>query len=285
MNSLLTIQSNCLIAVSICAATFAFGLDYNTNVLVFMLAMALIVLFGVPHGALDVLFASQTYGLTNITSWLKFLIAYVAAAAVIVLIWLIIPNSFFIAFLILSIWHFSDDLNIPGVNLTKLTYGVSIIVMPSVFYSAELIHLYGMIIDFDVAKNLVNTCQLLIYPRIFMLLMQFISKKIEFRTKMEIFSVVLLLTVLPPLLAFALYFCFMHSARHIIRSIFFLNKFTRRTFLLALVLPTLSVIIIGTVIGMVTATLSIETDMIRIVFIGLAALTVPHAWVLKKAKF
>jgi hypothetical protein len=30
---------------------------------------------------------------------------------------------------------------------------------------------------------------------------------------------------------------------------------------------------------------SFEKDLIQIIFVGLAALTVPHAWVLNKAKF
>ena len=285
MSSILIIQSNCLIAVSICASMLAFWFDYNTNIVFFMLAMGLIVLFGVPHGALDVLFARQTYGLTNYTSWLKFLVAYVAAAIAIVLTWVIIPNVFFIIFLMLSLIHFSDDLNIRGINLTKMTYAASIIVMPSLFYSAELINFYSMIIDFHVAKSLVHLCQFLIYPIALMLIIQFLSKKIELRTKIEIFSVVLIMSVITPVVAFALYFCFMHSARHVIRSVFFLNEFTKRTFLIALIVPTISVIIIGTIIGMITFTQSIETDLIRIIFIGLAALTVPHAWLLKRSKF
>jgi Brp/Blh family beta-carotene 15,15'-monooxygenase len=285
MNRLLIIQSNCLIAMSFCVSIFAFGFDLHANMTYFMVAIALIVLLGVPHGAIDVLFASQTYGLVTYTSWIKFLIAYIAAAAGIVLAWLVMPNVFFIAFVMLSMIHFSDDLNMPGINLTKLTYGMSIIVMPSLFYSAELTNLYGMIIDLNVAQHLVTVCQFLVYPSALLLLIQLLFKKIALRTSIEIIAVLSVLIALPPLFSFTLYFCFMHSARHLIRSHFFLNQFTTQTFLKALTLPTATVMIIGAAIWLLTSTSSLETDLIRIIFIGLAALTIPHAWVLKKAKF
>jgi NADH:ubiquinone oxidoreductase subunit 3 (subunit A) len=77
----------------------------------------------------------------------------------------------------------------------------------------------------------------------------------------------------------------MHSARHLIRSHFFLTKFTRQDFLNALIFPTIAVIMIGLFVWWVVANKTLEVNMIRIIFIGLAALTVPHVWVLKKSNF
>jgi uncharacterized membrane protein len=50
-------------------------------------------------------------------------------------------------------------------------------------------------------------------------------------------------------------------------------------------LPTIAVIIMGFGIWYFKLTPSFERDLIQIIFVGLAALTVPHAWVLNKAKF
>jgi Brp/Blh family beta-carotene 15,15'-monooxygenase len=285
MKKLLTIQSNLLILISLSTLFFELNVAMYDNIYFFTALMIFIVLFGVPHGSLDVLFASQAYGLSNYSKWFKFLIAYIAAASAIIFLWLQIPNVFFIGFLILSIIHFSEDLNIPDINLIKFTYGASIIVMPSLFYAAEVTHLYGMIVDINVAKKLVIVSQLLIYPITFLLTIQLSTKEISLRTKLEILSVLSIMITLHPIFAFTLYFCLMHSARHIVRSHFFLNEYTRTYFLEALILPTLSVIIVGSIIWFFTFTQSIETDLIRIIFIGLAALTVPHAWVLKKSNF
>lgn len=285
MKKLLTIQSNLLILVSLFILLFDFNIEIHDNIYFFTVLMVLIVLFGVPHGSLDVLFASQAYGLTNYSRWLKFFMAYIATASAIIFLWLQIPNAFFIGFLILSIIHFSEDLNIPNMNLIKFTYGASIIVMPSLFFAAEVIHLYEMIVDINVAKNLVSVSQLLIYPITLLLIIQLLSKEISLRTKLEIVAVISVMITLHPVFAFTLYFCLMHSARHIIRSHFFLNEYTTTDFLKALIVPTASVIIAGSIIWFFTFTQSIETDLIRIIFIGLAALTVPHAWVLKKSNF
>lgn len=279
------IQSNLFLCISLCASVFGYAIDFNSSIYFFIISMALVVVFGVPHGALDVLFARQTYGLANFKSWLKFLTTYTAVSAAIIFVWLLIPNGFFIAFLILSVIHFSADLNISGFNRLKLTYGLSIIVMPSLRYSAELTSLYGMMIDIEVAQNLVRACQFFIYPVALLLVLQLLSKTISPRTKLEILSVVLLMTALHPIFAFTLYFCFMHSARHLIRSHFFLAQCSKETFLKALLLPTIAVIFAGTIIWFFTFTQSLEADLIRIIFIGLAALTVPHAWVLKKSNF
>jgi hypothetical protein len=77
----------------------------------------------------------------------------------------------------------------------------------------------------------------------------------------------------------------MHSARHLIRSHFFLRKFTKRAFLNALIFPTIAVIIVGIFTWLMAENKTLEVEMIRVIFIGLAALTVPHAWVLQKSNF
>jgi uncharacterized membrane protein len=77
----------------------------------------------------------------------------------------------------------------------------------------------------------------------------------------------------------------MHSARHLVRSRFFLDGFQRQQFIYALILPTIAVIMMGFGIWHFKLTPSFEKDLIQIIFVGLAALTVPHAWVLNKAKF
>jgi Brp/Blh family beta-carotene 15,15'-monooxygenase len=287
MNKVLTIQSNFFILISLITIGLTLGLSPNLNLEVpmFFFALALIVLFGVPHGSLDVLFAKKTYDLNAMKHWLKFLSLYTVCALSIILIWLALPNVFFIAFLILSALHFSDDLNIARFNWLKLSYGIAIITVPSLLHGKELIDLYGMIIEASVATNLVIACQFLSYPIIGLLAFQLLSKKLNTRTKLEIISAIALVLILHPIYAFTLYFCFMHSARHFIRSRYFLRGFSRAAFFRSLILPTLAVILMGLVTWFFIPTKSLNTDLIRIIFVGLAALTVPHAWVLKKSNF
>ena len=65
------------------------------------------------------------------------------------------PGLFFVAFLILSAIHFSDDINLPGHQLLKLSYGFAIISLPALMNGNELTNLYGMIVDAEFALQIV----------------------------------------------------------------------------------------------------------------------------------
>ncbi|MEN9966076.1 MAG: hypothetical protein RL416_233, partial [Pseudomonadota bacterium] len=112
MKKLMKFQSSLFILISSFALLFGYGLDLNANFQLLLLALIFVVLLGVPHGSLDVLFAIQTFDLKQLKHWLKFIGSYVIAALLVISIWLIAPNIFFVCFLLLSALHFSDDLNL-----------------------------------------------------------------------------------------------------------------------------------------------------------------------------
>ncbi len=278
-------QSNLFILISSFALLFGYGLDLNANFQLLLLALIFVVLLGVPHGSLDVLFAIQTFDLKQLKHWLKFIGSYVIAALLVISIWLIAPNIFFVCFLLLSALHFSDDLNLIDSKALKLSYGALIITLPSLLFSHELIGLYAMIIDIKTSTYLVETSKFITVPAGLYLTVMLLNKKIGIRSKLETFSVCALFLLLHPILAFSIYFCGMHSLRHLIRSHFFLRKFTKQAFLNALIFPTIAVIIVGIFTWLIAENKTLEVEIIRIIFIGLAALTVPHAWVLQKSNF
>jgi Brp/Blh family beta-carotene 15,15'-monooxygenase len=273
------------IAASLIVAFLSFGMDPHLSSTMLLGALSLVVMLGVPHGSLDVLFARQTYQLVNLIKWLKFLGFYSASSLLIISLWIIFPGLFFVIFLILSAIHFSDDINLSGHQFLKLTYGFAVITLPGVIHGAELIKLYEMIVDPELAQQIVLISKymgLTLLPLFFIL---FLIDKVNVRPQIEIISIGILFLSATPILAFTIYFCFMHSARHLVRSHFFLNSFKRKEFIYALILPTVAVILMGFGIGYFKLTHSFEKDLIQIIFVGLAALTVPHAWVLSKAKF
>ena len=285
MNKLMGFQSNLFIILTSLTLALGSAFDLNANLYGLMMVLGFVVLLGVPHGSLDVLFARQTYDLRNKSHWLKFIAYYVAAAFAVILVWWLVPNIFFIVFLILSALHFSDDLNLSDFALLKLSYGTAIISFPSLFFSHELINLYAMIIQIDTATSIVKASQLISAPAGIIMAFYLMNQKIDVRTKLELLCTCALFLLLNPILAFGVYFCSMHSARHLIRSRFFLRQFTRQAFLNALIFPTIAVILMGLIIWWLGPKKPLEVDMIRIIFVGLAALTVPHAWVLKQSNF
>jgi Brp/Blh family beta-carotene 15,15'-monooxygenase len=285
MHKILLFQSNLAIAASLLVALLSLGMSPHLNPTMLLGALSLVVILGVPHGSLDVLFARQTYQLAHMTKWIKFLSLYMASCLLIIALWMLAPGFFFVAFLILSAIHFSDDINLPGHQLLKLSYGFAIISLPSLMNGNELTNLYGMIVDAELAQHIVLISK---YVSLFLLpalLLLFYINKVNFRSQLEITSISILFLLATPILAFTVYFCLMHSARHLVRSRFFLDGFQRQQFIYALILPTIAVIIMGFGIWHFKLTPSFERDLIQIIFVGLAALTVPHAWVLNKAKF
>jgi Brp/Blh family beta-carotene 15,15'-monooxygenase len=285
MHKILLFQSNLAIAASLLVALLSLGMSPHLNPTMLLGALSLVVILGVPHGSLDVLFARQTYQLAHMTKWIKFLSLYMASCLLIIALWMLAPGFFFVAFLILSAIHFSDDINLQGHQLLKLSYGFAIISLPSLMNGNELTNLYGMIVDAELAQQIVLISKYVSLFLLPILLLLFYINKVNFRSQLEITSISILFLLATPILAFTIYFCLMHSARHLVRSRFFLEAFQRKQFIYALILPTIAVIIMGFGIWHFKLAPSFERDLIQIIFVGLAALTVPHAWVLNKANF
>ena len=85
-------------------------------------------------------------------------------------------------------------------------------------------------------------------------------------------------TVLPPLMYFAVYFCALHSIRHFTATIACRPERARRGLGVAVVLSVIVTLtgLVATLLGL-AGTLAETTEQgIRVIFIGLAALTVPH---------
>ena len=85
--------------------------------------------------------------------------------------------------------------------------------------------------------------------------------------------------LLPPLVGFSLYFCGVHTPRHLARVWHAISEDGRgrtKVLTLALVFTLASWIAGGLSLWLVSAAETIDEAILRVVFIGLAALTVPH---------
>lgn len=294
MSQWIKTQSNLFIITSVALVAIAYGRDISQSINLFLSLILLIIIFGVPHGSLDVLFANQQYQLNDFKNWLKFIGLYSLTAFIIIMIWKLFPSLLFVAFLILSALHFADDIGSTSSkgqaialweNLIKKLYGFSLIAAPSCYFAPQLSSLYGMIVDETSAVNIVAFLQIICVPLILITITASVIFKMPYRSLIEIITAFLLVVLLHPILAFTIYFCLMHSARHLIRSHFFLNHYSLREYTLALILPTLAVILFGLIAWSMLPHQSLQSDIVKIVFVGLAALTVPHAWLLHRASF
>jgi len=246
----------------------------------------LILLLGVPHGAFDTIFAYRLYDLRKPTDWMLFAMIYLLLAAVVVAVWWWAPMGFLILFLLISAAHFSGDPEEGTPHATRILYGGSVLLLPALFHSEEMAQLFGLLVGNEPALLLMPWIKLIAWiwlpcVAIGVILLAWSDGL----GAMEIASVVLLSVAAPPLIAFTLFFCGMHSARHILRTIDYSGSLSRRLLALSALLPMIGVAVVSALAWWFLKGKSLDERLIQIVFVGLAALTVPHMALVERVRF
>jgi Brp/Blh family beta-carotene 15,15'-monooxygenase len=245
----------------------------------------LIVFLGVPHGALDPVFAQKLFFINDWKAWSKFVCIYLALSVVVVLIWWQSSLFFMGGFLLCSAMHFSRDLtsNIP--KITRFFYGGAIIVLPTIFHFSEMQELFSLILDANTGSQIVSFLHLLAWPWLVLGLVSIYLGFIKDRlVGLEVLAVGLLSTLAPALIAFTVYFCGMHSLRHIFRTKDYAQVSFIKLSLISLA-PMLGVLLTA-VLGWVYLPASADySRLLRFLFVGLAALTLPHMLLIDRIRY
>ena len=101
---------------------------------------------------------------------------------------------------------------------------------------------------------------------------------------LEIMAIGLLTWIATPLLSFAIYFCAMHSPRHILRTQEYAGVTLRRMALVA-ILPLLAVLGFSVLGWYFLPPSSADERMLQLLFVTLAALTLPHMVLVERVRF
>ncbi len=250
-----------------------------------LLVATLIFFLGVPHGALDPCFAQKLLGVKGWRAWLQFVVIYVGLAGCVVLIWWQAPLVFMSGFLIISILHFSRDLAPPTAKISTLLYGGAIIVLPTILHFSEMLELFTLIVGAEGAQTIVVALRALAWPWAVALAILICFEAIKnWRVGFEILSVSLLAVVAQPLIAFTVYFCGMHSLRHLLRTQQYVNLSVGRLLWICL-LPMLGVSALVALAWLYLPASSYDSRLLQFVFVTLAALTVPHMLLVDRARY
>jgi len=259
--------------------------DFNGQSGLIILA-TLILLLGVPHGAFDTIFAYRLYDLRKPTDWMLFAMIYLLLAAVVVAVWWWAPMGFLILFLLISAAHFSGDPEKGTPHATRILYGGSVLLLPALFHSEEMAQLFGLLVGNEPALLLMPWIKLIAWLWLPCVVIGVILLAwSDWLGAIEIASVVLLSVAAPPLIAFTLFFCGMHSARHILRTIDYSGSLSRRLLALSALLPMIGVAVVSALAWWFLKGKSLDERLIQIVFVGLASLTVPHMALVERVRF
>ncbi len=247
---------------------------------------ALILVLGVPHGALDTIFARKLHGVRTIYGWVAFAFAYFIPVLLVVGLWQLAPMWFLIGFLLISTAHFSGDPE-SGTPITgRIVYGGAIIVLPALLHASEVERLFSFLVGSAAAAQIVPWLHLLARSWLIGLAAAAIwSLRTNWLTGLEMTAVAILSVFAAPLLAFTVFFCGMHSARHILRTFRYSDQENRWSVIAAMLAPLFGVLIISAAAFSWLRNTPIETRFIQILFVGLAALTVPHMALVERVRF
>ena len=256
----------------------------------------LILLFGIPHGAIDHI----VYKTQNNISNLKFFSFYLSLIILYTICWFIFPKWCLIIFLLLSSYHFGEsqfsEFKFNSI-LKKITFiSCGIIVISSLIYynQTELVKLSNMYMDTQVFTTIFKSplIEISFYSSSILFILFILYEFVFHNNKLEdlftiLFEMILIhvtFYLFSVLIGFTLYFIFLHSLKVLKQEYQFLKKITNNlspTEFVKMLFPFtgLSIFFLITFyVGVLTGTLNISTFLFLI--IGISVITLPHVFIM-----
>ena len=262
-----------------------------------LICLFLILIIGVCHGSLDNLKGRKLFKIFGINNFFIFYLSYILISTIVIIFWIIIPSLSLVIFLIVASHHFGKEdtqfLAIGNSYYYQLLFflkGSLIIFAPMYFHFDETISLFKLLLidneSFYEILNVIETNKILLYGVLISTLSSIILFTKNFELKkftifLDYFSILIINYYFSPLVAFTIYFCFLHSVRHSISLMYELDKsdlingfkiFTKK----ALPLTILTAIFCFFGLYLLNSTYNFDSSILKLIFIGLASLTFPH---------
>ena len=279
-----------LLAVTLAASPFLPSISLAAQLT--LLAVAVVV-FGLPHGALDL---NLVRGATD-GSWATLAAAiglYLLAASAVLAAWIFAPVVTLFGFLLIAVIHFglgdTEDLNGPQRAVEVIARGGFAGIAPLVFHPSTTRDLFALLTGPNSTAALDSALAAVSFPAALVwglcLIAALLWRAFQHRPGWIAACAELILTtavfaVFHPLAAFLLYFCFVHSVRHIadLGAARYPDEggHAARWLLRESAPFTMATIVLTAIIWFLFArSAAYDQTMIRTIFWGLSALTVPH---------
>ena len=253
--------------------------------------LILILILGISHGALDNLKGKKLLYLFGYRSLFSFYFVYILISLLIVFLWVLFPNTVLLLFLVVAAYHFGKEDTVFSFKekflIAEFLYffkGSAVILAPLLFQREKTNEIFE-ILNFNVFESqLFNNQFLITFLCLSFLSSLIISNKKKADLKalmiMDFFSLIILNLFLTPVLAFTIYFCFLHSIRHSITLIFELDKSFKsglKKFInKAIPLTFVTGVIFLIAVYFLNSSYKLDEAIYKVIFIGLASLTFPH---------
>ena len=262
-----------------------------------VICLLLILSIGISHGALDNQKGKELTQLYNIKNSYFFYLIYSVIVICIITFWLLFPTISLIIFLIVASFHFGKEdtqFLIKNRSVSDLILyflkGSLIIFAPLIFHFTETVNIFKLLLiqneNFFLFLDFIEINQILSFT----ILISFLAnaycvinnfKIMNVLISIDFFSIMVLNYFLSPLIAFTIYFCFLHSFRHSISLIYELdiNDFKNGAHIFvkkAMPLTLLTAVLYMASLYFLSNYYQLNDAILKVIFIGLASLTFPH---------
>jgi len=262
-----------------------------------VVCLFLILSIGISHGALDNQKGKRLSQLYNIQKSYFFYLIYSLIGVSIIIFWLFFPTLSLILFLIVASYHFGKEdteflINNKNVSNLILYFlkGSLIIIAPLMFHFVETINIFKLLLieneNFYLFLNFIEDNSILLFAlsisllsNIYYFLKDF--KIVNILILLDFFSIIALNYFLTPLVAFTIYFCFLHSFRHSISLITELNEKSLKIGAITFIKKAMPFTVLTAILYIISLYFlsnfyQLNDAILKVIFIGLASLTFPH---------
>ena len=268
-----------------------------------LICFFLIISFGISHGALDNLKGKKLINYFGYNNILVFYLSYILISLFIILLWLMFPTSTLVVFLLVACYHFGKEDTAFLLEKGKLlkhfrindfvyfSKGLLIIIAPLYFHNEETLSIFKLLgaDSFFLLKfkndlmweyhKILGWIPIIGYIIFFHL--NFEDGGYKAAHCFDFIPIIIFNSVLTPLLAFTVYFCFIHSFKHSVSLICLLDKKNfskglKKFIKKALPLTIVTAILFIFSVYILTNYYVLDDAILKVIFIGLASLTFPH---------
>ena len=268
---------------------FLSAIEYLKSNNLLIVCLFLILCIGISHGSLDHIKGKKLMKISGLKSYYFFYLGYISVGLATIFIWILFPKFLLLLFLIVAAFHFGKE-DSEFINKNKnfeLIYffkGSLIIISPLLFHKYETLTIFKSL-NFDISQSIFLNNEIL-YLFVFL---SFISNIVLSLNKslnskslllMDFLSILILNYFLNPIIAFTIYFCFLHSIRHSISLIKDINRNIKKGFPIFLkkAMPLTIITALAYLFSLFFLNNYYEFNeaIYKVIFIGLASLTFPH---------
>ncbi len=274
-----------------------FGKDFFSSLnelFILFVCLFFILSIGISHGALDSYKANKLLKIYRVNNKAIFFLIYIIISALVIFIWSLYSTYTLLAFLIVASYHFGLEdtsfLHKGNSLLDQLFYlikGSLVVFAPLFFHFDETLKIFETLMIskifltfLELEHWIINLCLFLSF--IGYLYFIYKNKFEDFEVLfLDMLSIIILNYVFSPIIAFTVYFCFLHSIRHIISLSNELDKNDFSNGVKIFIKKALPLTVVTAILYLVASILlsksyGLNDVIIKVIFIGLASLNFTH---------